>query len=171
MKEKKSNNTIIIISRLKSALKIRTDTAFADYLGVKQNTISTWKKKDKPDYELLISKFNNLDLNYILKGDSSPTEKDKKHHPYDILEFTQKLKEANLILKEISPDKNQISTPCLNCSFIQHQNLTERILRYAETALESVKGEVESKEETITLLLEKISNLETALSEQKRKDT
>lgn len=49
----------------------RTDTELSDFLGVKQNTISSWKSRGTVDYDLIISKCDTDDLNWLLKGSES----------------------------------------------------------------------------------------------------
>lgn len=70
MQDDNSQNAIIILDRLKGALKITTDLMLAEVLGVKQPTLSTWKKRNTMDYPLIITFCNNagLDLNFIFTG-------------------------------------------------------------------------------------------------------
>lgn len=67
MQENKSQNAINIISRLKKALKIKTDIELSEFLNIKPNTISTWKKRDSVDFDSIISicELYELDLNEI----------------------------------------------------------------------------------------------------------
>ncbi|MDR2936886.1 MAG: helix-turn-helix domain containing protein [Rikenellaceae bacterium] len=60
-----------ILIRLKSALGVVTDTELAEALGVKQNTISTWKTRGTIDFPLVISKCDNIDLNWLFLGEGS----------------------------------------------------------------------------------------------------
>jgi len=142
--ENKSNNTKLIINRLKSMLKISTDTALSEYLGVAPNTISTWKGKNKPDYDLLIKKFDSFDLNYILKGD--------KYNP------TQ-------TTSEIEPPGT-----CQKCiSLNQALKSTEKALEHAESEIE-VRIEITTLlTEKVKELKDKISTLEGAHDGSKRK--
>ncbi len=56
-----------IIDRLKSELDIKTDKELCSLLGIKSNTLSTWKKRDTMDFNkvLRVCDENNLDLNLI----------------------------------------------------------------------------------------------------------
>lgn len=67
MQENKSQNAINVIDRLKKALKIRTDIELSEFLNIKPNTISTWKKRDSVDFDSIISicELYELDLNEI----------------------------------------------------------------------------------------------------------
>ncbi len=67
MTREKSQNAIFILNRLKNSLSIDSDIKLAAYLGVKANTISSWKSRDSLDYQLIIAKCeeNNIDLNFI----------------------------------------------------------------------------------------------------------
>lgn len=70
MQEKNIQNATDIISRLKDVLKIRKDIQLAEFLNVRPNTISTWKKRNTLDYDALIRicDLYELDLNEILLG-------------------------------------------------------------------------------------------------------
>ncbi|WP_296143838.1 helix-turn-helix domain-containing protein [uncultured Flavobacterium sp.] len=67
MQENKSQNAINVIDRLKKALKIKTDIELSEFLNIKPNTISTWKKRDSVDFDSIISicELYELDLNEI----------------------------------------------------------------------------------------------------------
>lgn len=70
MQEKNIQNATEVISRLKEMLKIRKDIQLAEFLNVRPNTISTWKKRNTLDYDALIRicDLYELDLNEILLG-------------------------------------------------------------------------------------------------------
>lgn len=55
MQEKKSQNAILVLNKLKNALKINSDKQLSEFLNVKPNTISTWKKRNSLDYNVIIS--------------------------------------------------------------------------------------------------------------------
>lgn len=61
-------NKSFIINEIKSYLNIKTDSDFADFLGVKQPTISTWRKRNTIDYELIIAKCDNINGHWLLTG-------------------------------------------------------------------------------------------------------
>jgi len=67
MQEKNSQNAIKIIERLKKSLKIRTDIELSEFLNIRPNTISTWKKRNSVDFDSIIAicELYELDLNYI----------------------------------------------------------------------------------------------------------
>lgn len=57
-----------IINEIKSHLNIKTDSEFADFLGIKQPTVSTWRKRNTIDYELIIAKCDKIDGHWLLTG-------------------------------------------------------------------------------------------------------
>ncbi|RZJ65901.1 MAG: hypothetical protein EOO50_11580 [Flavobacterium sp.] len=67
MQENKSQNAIDVIDRLKKLLKLKTDIQLSEFLNIKPNTISTWKKRNSLDYEAIISisELYELDLNEV----------------------------------------------------------------------------------------------------------
>lgn len=67
MEIKNTQNVTFILDRLKKKLKIKSDTKLAEYLVIKPNTISNWRKRNSLDYALLIDKCEKekIDLNLI----------------------------------------------------------------------------------------------------------
>jgi len=65
--QKKISNIAInqVIARLKRVFDVSTDSELAEYLGVRQNTISSWKSRGSIDYPLVIAKCDNVDLNWL----------------------------------------------------------------------------------------------------------
>lgn len=59
----------LIINKLKIHLNLNSDTELADFLGVKQNTISTWKSRNTMDYELIITKCDDINANWLITGE------------------------------------------------------------------------------------------------------
>lgn len=58
----------VIIQRLKQHYGLSTNTELANKLGVAQNTISGWIKRNSIDYDLIISKCEDVDFNWLLSG-------------------------------------------------------------------------------------------------------
>jgi len=77
MQEKNTKNEIyFIIDRLKSYFQVNNDYQLAYKLGVKQNTISGWKKRDTLDHALIISKCKDINLNWVFLGTGDMIYKD-----------------------------------------------------------------------------------------------
>lgn len=67
MQKNNSQNAIKVIGRLKKSLKIKTDIELSEFLNIRPNTISTWKKRNSVDYDSIISicELYEIDLNHI----------------------------------------------------------------------------------------------------------
>ncbi len=67
MQENNSLNANLILKKLKKALKINTDIQLSEFLNIKPNTISTWKKRNSLDYSSIIAicELYEIDLNEI----------------------------------------------------------------------------------------------------------
>lgn len=65
-----------IIREIKLYLGFKNDTELADFLGIKQNTLSTWKSRNTMDYDLVISKCDFIDANWLLTGEGEMLKSD-----------------------------------------------------------------------------------------------
>ena len=61
----------LILKKIMSHLNIHKDYLFADFLGISQSTLANWFKRDVINYELIISKCDFLDANWLLTGKGS----------------------------------------------------------------------------------------------------
>lgn len=62
-----------IINRLKEKFSLKNETQVAKLLNVEQNTLSSWKKRNKIPYEKLdeLAVENKLSLDWVLSGKES----------------------------------------------------------------------------------------------------
>lgn len=98
----KSQNATLILNRLKELLEIDSDFGLSEYLGVKANTISSWKKRDSLDYSLIIAKceHEDFDLNYVFlntKMTAKVTAKSNKDHEVANIALEKASKNEELI--------------------------------------------------------------------------
>ena len=100
-------NKSLIINEIKSHLNYKTDTELADFLGVKQPTISTWRKRNTIDYELIIAKCNDIDANWLITGEGEMLASDKLPDPVEEeLEIVEKKKPSLPDLFSLINDEN-----------------------------------------------------------------
>lgn len=57
-----------ILDAIKAVYGLKTDVQLANKLDVKTQTLSTWRARDKFDIQLLYSKCDLIDGNYLLSG-------------------------------------------------------------------------------------------------------
>jgi DNA-binding Xre family transcriptional regulator len=119
MQEKKSLNANLILIKLKKALKITSDKQLSEFLNIKPNTISTWKKRDSVDYKIIIAicELYEIDLNEIFYDSGNHFDKNKNY-----------LTDTPLICREIQfqycVDSSSIldSLPKYNFPFIRSES-------------------------------------------------
>ncbi len=58
----------LILRKIKEYYKFKTDGEFAEFLGIKQNSLSNWYTRNTIDYERIISKCDKIDANWLLTG-------------------------------------------------------------------------------------------------------
>ncbi len=63
---KKDNK--LILSKIKSQYNFKSDAEFARYLGIAPNTLSNWYNRNSMDHELVISKCEFINANWLLTG-------------------------------------------------------------------------------------------------------
>lgn len=62
-------NTTLKINEMKKLYKIKKDTDFANFLGISQSTLANWKARDSMDYDLVISKCDKINGNWLITGE------------------------------------------------------------------------------------------------------
>lgn len=61
----------LILKEIKKYYNFKTDGEFADFLGIKQNTLSNWSTRNSIDYDRIISKCDEIDANWLITGKGS----------------------------------------------------------------------------------------------------
>jgi|AntRauMFilla1563_2_1112583.scaffolds.fasta_scaffold23286_2 transcriptional regulator with XRE-family HTH domain len=100
----------LILNKIKSHLNIKYGKDFAEFLGIKESTLSMWYKRETYDIELLFKKCEFLNPEWLLTGKGSMLKEELKAHPtttglqaeYEQLKKeNEQLKENILLQKEI----------------------------------------------------------------------
>ncbi|AYW36553.1 helix-turn-helix domain-containing protein [Capnocytophaga canimorsus] len=58
----------LILNEIKKSFNIKTDTEFSRFLGINKSTLSMWRERNSFDIELLFSKCEQIDANFLLTG-------------------------------------------------------------------------------------------------------
>lgn len=58
----------LFFARLKEAAGAKSDTDLWKYLDINKSTLSMWKSREKVDWDLIFTKFEHSDLNWIVRG-------------------------------------------------------------------------------------------------------
>lgn len=61
----------LIISRIKSAYNLKSDTELADFLGIPPTTLSSWKARNSIDLDKLYAKCVDINWDYLITGRGS----------------------------------------------------------------------------------------------------
>lgn len=112
-----------IIERLKLELKIDNDTKLANYLGINQSTLATWKKNNSFDVYRVFNKLQNININWLLTGEGEPYIENKEKLKQRVNELEQTIKNIDI---GISKDNKEVAS--LDIEVIQLRNK----LAYAE---------------------------------------
>ncbi len=105
-REESETQTEIILERLKTALGLTSDSQLADFLGVKRSKITQWRIYGTLDYNFIISKCPQVDLNYLFRG-----KEEKKSPPQqDTTQVDRLQKEVEELRAQIKVLKELIIT-------------------------------------------------------------
>lgn len=79
-------NKIAVIQRIKDALKISSDAELANILGIKRSTLSNWKARNTIDFDVVFSKCESINADWLLTGrgpmlrDDAPSDEVRRQH-------------------------------------------------------------------------------------------
>ncbi len=76
-----------ILERIKQSKRFTTDKELADFLGINKSTLSNWVKRNSIDYDLVFSKCEHIDLDWLLTGKKAQPKSQvdmlaDSHEPY-----------------------------------------------------------------------------------------
>jgi hypothetical protein len=123
MQEKNTQNVVLILNRLKSALNFSKDIELATFLGVSTQGISSWRSRNTIDYDLIFAKCGQIDLNWLIKGVGIDPLQDAK-------------------IADRAGEVNSGNSICASCA---EKDRTIAALEKAVSALEKVNGKLESQ--------------------------
>lgn len=67
----------LIINRLREVFEVSSDLQLSKKLGLGNTTVGNWRNRNTVDYELVISKCENVDLNWLFRGKPLSAEKNE----------------------------------------------------------------------------------------------
>jgi phage repressor protein C with HTH and peptisase S24 domain len=67
-----------ILDRVRVGLDIKNDSTLAQFLGISPTTLSNWRSRNSIDYDLVFSKCEYLNLNWLLTGKGEMFESENK---------------------------------------------------------------------------------------------
>ena len=63
-----------ILNNLKKELNLKNDLELSKFLGIKQNTLSTWKSRNFIDVIMILNKIQDYDILKLLNGEENFTK-------------------------------------------------------------------------------------------------
>lgn len=120
-------NTSEAIERLKFKLGLKSDTELSAYLGISQPLISAWKNRNSIDIDLIITKCNDIDLNWLLRG-----VVEKNNSDMNLKKELNRLRIENEQLKnKINDMKDVIVDLTLNKALKKRESIVETRHKYS----------------------------------------
>jgi len=111
----------LILSKIKSHLGLKKELEFANFLGIKQNTLSTWHSRNTFDIDLISQKCDFLNYDWLLTGrgemlKNNVTEVNIADSPQSEIEYLKReiqtirelLKEKDRLIEKLEPLADQV---------------------------------------------------------------
>lgn len=87
----------LIISRIKSAYNLKSDSKLADFLGIPPTTLSSWKARNSIDLDIIHSKCVDINWNYLIKGIGEAF--DKKDESAELIHIGSNTTNSEMIIE------------------------------------------------------------------------
>lgn len=129
----------VAISLIKKELGIKKDSDFSRYLGIKPNVLSNWKKRNTLDYELIITKCEFLDANWLITGNGSMLKKEQKN--------TERAPPTEI--------------KCSNCEVLEDR------LKEKDQTIKDLRDSIKTKDEFIEILKQKAEHQDNTIDQRK----
>jgi|SRR5690606_8759266 len=80
------NDKTLILNKIKFHYGFKSDAEFARFLGIKANSLSNWYKRNTIDYDLIFSKCEDINIEWLLSENNNPLANDtvKKNNSENI---------------------------------------------------------------------------------------
>ncbi|WP_347374277.1 helix-turn-helix domain-containing protein [Aequorivita sp. Q41] len=141
-----------LIDRLKSELSVKKDKDLCDMLGIKHNTLSTWKKRDTLDFNkvLELCERNNLDLNFIFFEEEDENTKAKpqesliaekrksKLSHFFSASLVNKSSRISIFYNQLEADTDKNNGEILVCQKVSLKKITKNKLYVFEDILNTI---------------------------------
>jgi|GEM_PF-2747440 len=69
MSTKNLQNAGLILDRIKQAYNMKSDAQLASYFKKDPSTISSWRRRNSLDFQLIFSKCHDLNANFLIYGE------------------------------------------------------------------------------------------------------
>ncbi|MCT2563978.1 LexA family transcriptional regulator [Chryseobacterium herbae] len=94
----------LIIDKIKTRLGFEKDKELADFLDIKPNTLANWRKRNMLDYQLIFTKCEWIDGNFLFTGSGS-IERQTKINNYKDIDITTSFEHK--VPQVVTIDSNQ----------------------------------------------------------------
>ncbi len=137
-----------ILSRLKEINKLSSDTELANLLGINKSTLSNWYRRNTVDYDLVFSKCEHVDINWLLFGqgemlrekeapsygqrEESTSMLGERSGEYNLMYkklLEEKVAELKEAYKEIGRLEFEVEHLKKDCEGAKHRTVTQRELK------------------------------------------
>lgn len=98
-----------LISRLKIYFKVEADKELAQYLGVSATNLSNWKKRRTFDFDVIFTKCEGINLNWLFFGEGDPLRGVNKAPPGESIENPNDSLLINALRENIETQRRYIS--------------------------------------------------------------
>jgi hypothetical protein len=96
----------LIVRDIKKHLGFKKDVDFAKYLGIKPNVLSNWKKRNAFDVDILITKCEFLNIEWLMTGEGSMLKSEGLQIANGIEPGCSKCREKETLINQLIGENN-----------------------------------------------------------------
>jgi len=99
----------LILNRIKTEKNFKTDAELAAFLGISRSVLSNWYKRNSIDWDLVLSKCEQMDYSYLITG--VKVEINPVDNEWILRRFEEIVSEKTLLQKKIEELELSRGTP------------------------------------------------------------
>lgn len=135
----KMNNKVnksLILNKIKEHYNFGSDTAFAKFLGIKPQTLSSWHSRNSFDIDLIYAKCVNINSDFLLSGEG---EVEKPNVEEDVIN------ENDNFFDNLNDTKRNVKEKVIKYKKSEKKSMTSEKMEYLQNLVTEAKAKSERK--------------------------
>lgn len=93
-----------IINRIKEEMNFTKDVQVSDFFGISSTLLSMWKRRNSPNWEIILEKIKELDVYYIIYGIRKQSKTDTTNNEDVIINLKKQIERQDIIINALTEE-------------------------------------------------------------------